>query len=316
MSSTARPTGDVSRVRPDVQAAGAVVLRKDAVLLVHRPAYGDWSFPKKPRPRRAGACRRRPRGRRGDRCAHPPRYAAELAALPEPRPREDGVLLARPGRGRPPGGRRLVNDEIDEVAWVPVRKARKQLSYTFDQNTLEEALSTEWRTRGWWCCGTRRPARRRRGARTTRLRPLLAEGKRDATRLIPSLAAYAPSRLVTSSSVRCAQTLAPYAAACGWPLLETDALSEEDATAEGVGDIVAELLQNKECAALCTHRPVLPTVFESLGVVTESRPPESSSWCTTARASSRRSSATDGAPRRARPPPRPTSGPLRVGRRP
>ena len=51
-----------------------------------------------------------------------------------------------------------------------------------------------------------------------RLRPLLAEGKRDATRLIPLLAAYAPTRLVTSSSVRCAQTLAPYAAACGWPL--------------------------------------------------------------------------------------------------
>ena len=27
-------------------AAGAVVLRKDAVLLVHRPRYDDWSFPK------------------------------------------------------------------------------------------------------------------------------------------------------------------------------------------------------------------------------------------------------------------------------
>ena len=30
----------------DVQAAGAVVLRRDAVLLVHRPRYDDWSFPK------------------------------------------------------------------------------------------------------------------------------------------------------------------------------------------------------------------------------------------------------------------------------
>ena len=34
--------------RPDVLAAGAVVLRKhhDDVLLVHRPKYDDWSFPK------------------------------------------------------------------------------------------------------------------------------------------------------------------------------------------------------------------------------------------------------------------------------
>src|SRR5512133_25266 len=30
----------------DVRAAGAVVLRKGRVLLVHRPAYDDWSFPK------------------------------------------------------------------------------------------------------------------------------------------------------------------------------------------------------------------------------------------------------------------------------
>src|SRR6188472_3608982 len=34
--------------RPDVLAAGAVVLRQhnDEVLLVHRPKYDDWSFPK------------------------------------------------------------------------------------------------------------------------------------------------------------------------------------------------------------------------------------------------------------------------------
>ena len=31
---------------PDVIAAGAVVVRKGAVLLVHRPKYDDWSFPK------------------------------------------------------------------------------------------------------------------------------------------------------------------------------------------------------------------------------------------------------------------------------
>src|SRR5919112_5587530 len=29
-----------------VRAAGAVVLRRGQVLLVHRPAYDDWAFPK------------------------------------------------------------------------------------------------------------------------------------------------------------------------------------------------------------------------------------------------------------------------------
>ena len=33
--------------RPDVHAAGAVVTRKGGdVLVVHRPRYDDWSFPK------------------------------------------------------------------------------------------------------------------------------------------------------------------------------------------------------------------------------------------------------------------------------
>ena len=35
-----------ARAAADVLAAGAVVLRKGAVLLVHRPRYDDWSFPK------------------------------------------------------------------------------------------------------------------------------------------------------------------------------------------------------------------------------------------------------------------------------
>jgi phosphohistidine phosphatase SixA len=159
------------------------------------------------------------------------------------------------------------------VAWVPVRKARKQLSYTFDQRTLEEALSTEWRTRALVVLRHTKARARKSWRKDDRLRPLLAEGKRDAARLIPLLSAYGPSRLVTSSSVRCAQTLAPYAEACGWPLQETDTLSEEDATAEAVVDIVDELLHSKESAAICTHRPVLPAVLDALGVVTDKLAP-------------------------------------------
>jgi len=274
MPPTARPTGDVSRVPPDVQAAGAVVLRKDAVLLVHRPAYGDWSFPKgkldRGEPAPVAAVREV-----GEETGVRIRLGTPLSS--QRYPSSGRAKTVSYWHGRVVGDHRvdgyLVNDEIDEVAWVPVRKARKQLSYTFDQNTLEEALSTEWRTRALVVLRHTKARAKKTWRKDDRLRPLLAEGKRDATRLIPLLAAYAPSRLVTSSSVRCAQTLAPYAAAFGWPLLETDALSEEDATAEGVGDIVAELLQNKECAALCTHRPVLPTVFESMGVVTDKLAP-------------------------------------------
>ena len=261
---------------PDVRAAGAVVTRKGGdVLLVHRPRYDDWSFPKgklDPGEHVTTAAVREVAEETGLDIRLGPALSSQRYDTGRGRMKAVDYWVGRV-QGDDDVSCYRVNDEIDEVAWVPVRKARKQLSYTFDQNTLEEALSTEWRTRALVVLRHTKARAKKTWRKDDRLRPLLAEGKRDATRLIPLLAAYAPSRLVTSSSVRCAQTLAPYAAAFGWPLLETDALSEEDATAEGVGDIVAELLQNKECAALCTHRPVLPTVFESLGVVTDKLAP-------------------------------------------
>jgi len=267
MSPPSRPIGDVL-------AAGAVVIRKDAVLLVHRPRYGDWSFPK-------GKLDR-----------------GELAPVAGVREvlEETGVRIRlgtplRPQR-YPNGGRMktvsywhgrvvgdpsvdgyVVNDEIDQVEWVPLRKAKRRLSYTFDQATLAEALETEWRTRALVVVRHAHARARKSWRKDDRLRPLLAEGKRDAAKLVPLLGAYGPTRLVTSSSVRCAQTLAPYAVASGWPLEETDGLSQEDATAESVLEIVEDLLHGKECAAICTHRPVLPTVLDALEVVTEKLAP-------------------------------------------
>ena len=143
MSPPSRPIGDV-------QAAGAVVIRKDAVLLVHRPRYGDWSFPKGKLDRGELAPVAAVREvARGDRRADPARHAAE----PQRYPSGDRMKTVSYWHGRVVGDHSvdgyLVNDEIDEVAWVPLRKAKQRLSYTFDQATLDEALATEWRTRAF-----------------------------------------------------------------------------------------------------------------------------------------------------------------------
>ena len=77
------PCADVPRARRDVRAAGAVVSRRGAVLLVHRPALRRLVVPQgQARPRRAPARGGRPRGRRGDRAARPAGPAAAPPALP------------------------------------------------------------------------------------------------------------------------------------------------------------------------------------------------------------------------------------------
>ncbi len=265
MSPTARAGRDV----PDVLSAGAVVIRRDAVLLVHRPRYDDWSFPKGKLD--AGELAPVAAVREvGEETGVRIRLGSPLSSQRYPSGGRMKTVFYWHGRvvGDPRVEHYLVNDEIDEVAWVPVRKAHKRLSYAFDQQTLDEALEHEWRTRAILVVRHAKARARKSWRKDDRLRPLLAVGQRDARGLVPLLAAYAPTRLVTSSSVRCVQTLAPYAESTGWQLQETDDLSEEDATAERVVDIVDDLLHGKESAALCTHRPVLPTVLDALGVDT------------------------------------------------
>ena len=111
----------------DVRAAGAVVTRKGGeVLLVHRPKYDDWSFPKGKLDRgRARGRRRGARGGRGDRARRPARAGAVAAALPDvQRPLKAVDYWTARVAGSDDVSRYRPNDEIDEVEWVPWKDAR------------------------------------------------------------------------------------------------------------------------------------------------------------------------------------------------
>jgi 8-oxo-dGTP diphosphatase len=94
-------------------------------------------------------------------------------------------------------------------------------------------------------------------------------GHDQAQRLVTLLATYDVTRLVSSSSTRCLQTLQPYAHSTGWDLEAHDGLSEEEATKKSVNAVVGDLFDDARSSVLCTHRPVLPRVFEALGVADE-----------------------------------------------
>ncbi len=254
----------------EVRAAGAVVLRKGRVLLVHRPAYDDWSFPK---------------GKldRGERS--PVAAVREVAEETGIRVRL-GVPLG--GQTYPNGPRAkvvdywvgrvvgdhdvsgyAVNSEIDEVAWVDVDKAERRLSYSRDRRTLREALGTGRKTLALVVLRHGKARSRKAWRKDDRKRPLLAAGKEQARAAAPVLAAFGVSRIVTSSSARCVDTVTPYADRSGLGVNRVDALSEEDATARSVLEIVDELLHANEDAVLCTHRPVLPAVYDAIGIPAE-----------------------------------------------
>jgi 8-oxo-dGTP diphosphatase len=252
----------------DVLAAGAVVFRPGGeVLLVHRPKYDDWSFPT----------------RKLDPGEHP--AAAAVREVEE----ETGLRVRL---GVPLPGQRYevvtgtkhvsywvarvlghddvsdydVNDEIDEVVWLSAEDALVRLTYERDRRTLVQARSLRRRTHAVLVLRHALARPRKTWSKDDRRRPLGPAGAEQATALVPLLAAYAPTRVVTSGSTRCVDTVRPFTEHAGLCPECDDGLSEEDATPATVAAVVAELVAGDADAVLCTHRPVLPLVLEALGL--------------------------------------------------
>ena len=118
--------------QPEVEAAGGVVRRNGGVMLVHRPKYDDWTFPKGKLEEGESfedAAMREVEEESGWRCdmgreLEPSRYTddkgrAKVVHWWEMWARERGSWEA--------------NDEVDDVVWVPLSEVDSFLTYETDR---------------------------------------------------------------------------------------------------------------------------------------------------------------------------------------
>lgn len=255
----------------DVLAAGAVVVRKGEdgkreVLLVHRPRYDDWSFPKGKLDRGEGfavAAVREVEEETGlqVRLGVP---LSDQTYQAQRRTKRVAYWVARVVAGDVQDYQ--PNREIDDLAWVPVKQAPERLTYDRDRDTLAEAVELRAATQTVVVLRHGKSRARKGWTHDDRLRPLLVDGVEQAGDLVPIFGAYDITRVVSSSSTRCVQTVTPYAAGRGVPLELTHALSEQDGTDKGVRQVLAEVLDAGQRTVVCVHRPLLPFVLAGLGV--------------------------------------------------
>ncbi len=237
----------------DIVASGALIWRmRDGaleVLIIHRPRYDDWSWPK---------------GKQD-----PGESLAETAIREIREEVSLQVVLGVPlaVTSYPVGGR--PKDVFYWAAELP-EVARALLTNEDDLAPLEslEALAEAdaLRTRPILIARHAKAKPRSNWAAAEDDRPLAATGKRQALASSRLFAAWAPSRIISSPWLRCVQTVTPYSVDYGVSVKEKKSLSEAGAQRHParVARTVASLFDKDSSSLLCTHRPVLPQVMDVL----------------------------------------------------
>jgi 8-oxo-dGTP pyrophosphatase MutT (NUDIX family) len=122
-----------------IRAAGGVVVRETGegreVLVVHRPRYDDWTFPKgkaEPGESDEDCSLREVEEETGLRCELDRELRSTSYADAHGRPKRVRYWLMRPV-----GGKLRFVHEVDDGEWMPIGEAARRLSYDRDVRVLE-----------------------------------------------------------------------------------------------------------------------------------------------------------------------------------
>jgi 8-oxo-dGTP pyrophosphatase MutT (NUDIX family)/phosphohistidine phosphatase SixA len=162
------------------------------------------------------------------------------------------------------------NDEIESLTWMKLDKVRTSLSYPHDVDIVDRfaELYDQGRARTFAIIALRHgkagPPETWDGPDATR--PLMQRGTDQAASVALGIAAFRPASLISSTAIRCVETIAPTARVTGLDVTEADGISQDaySSKPERVARIVRNVLDRAETTVLCSHGPVLPQIISAV----------------------------------------------------
>ena len=245
-----------------IEASGGLVVRSTPdglrLLVVHRPRYDDWTFPKGKNEHGEDsleAALREVNEETGQR-PHPVSMVGETTYPVDGSPK---LVIWYGMRVREPGPF-VPNEEVDEIRWLDPDEVPALLTYDHDREMLGRVdLDALLTTGSLYLVRHGAAGDRQSWSGDDSLRPLSRRGEMQAAGLAKTLADHRIEAIFTSPYVRCVQTVQPLADETGLEIVEHPALAEGEG-GKATRDLLRSLIGTN--AVLCSHGDVIPAVMD------------------------------------------------------
>ena len=233
------------------------------IAVVHRPKYDDWSLPKgkvDPGEQLVVTARR-------EVCEETGASAVCGQVVGEQRYRvAAGMKYVRYWSMEYGGGDFTPQEEVDELLWLPMRQAVRKLSYDHDRQLAQRFADSPIAEATLLIVRHAKAGKKRRWKGDDSLRPLDAEGVRQAQLLRAVAPCYGPDWIASADLVRCADTVRPVSHETGIPV-DIEPLLGRDAYAsnpKATLDWTREQVAAGGTTLICSQGEVIPDLLTRL----------------------------------------------------
>lgn len=256
-----------------IKAAGAVLWREETpfeleILLVHRPQYDDWSFPKgkvEDNETAIAASYREVKEETGYSAIFGQYLGSSSYKFGEGKKKVKYWMA----QALPHADAFMPNSEVDKIEWVSIKEARHFLTYDEDREILDEFINRERYTSTLILLRHAKAVKRSDWNDYDLDRPLSPEGVEQGKRLVSQLEPFGIGGIFSSDASRCFATVEPLSEYLNLKVTATAELNEEsyEKDSKQALNYVRHLMRYPGNQLVAGHNPIIPEILTKLARV-------------------------------------------------